>query len=209
MTADHLPSAVLITRPKPSLQFSKIILLFVSFGYDLEDACPGRESADFAGAAGLSKTKVVDGRNGPGHHDSISGAASGRTRRTKKSRPIVSVVDGVPSVLGRSSACSARTLRTDLEKRRVRTSAVGPNVVYRETAIRLELGAKWNCQVSAQNVADDPSRQLARRHSVSSIGHNLECREFAPSAAIDPQHLVQTINCNSRDIASQCPIKLL
>jgi hypothetical protein len=116
MTADHLPSAVLITRPKPSLQFSKIILLFVPFGYDLEDACPGRESADFAGAAGLSKTKVVDGRNGPGHHDSMSGAASGRTRRTKKSRPIVSVVNGVPSVLGRSQP-AARVLCAQILRR--------------------------------------------------------------------------------------------
>jgi hypothetical protein len=57
----------------------------------------------------------------------------GRERRSKRA--------------GQESACSARTLRTDLEKRRVRMSAVGPNVVYRETAIRLESGTKWNCQV--------------------------------------------------------------
>ena len=75
-------------------------------------------------------------------HEEIASDRFGRERRSKRA--------------GQESACSARTLRTDLEKRRVRTSAVGPNVVYRETAIRLESGAKWNCQVSAQNVADDP-----------------------------------------------------
>ena len=34
---------------------------------------------------------------------------------------------------------------------------MAPNVVYLETAIRLESGAKRNCQVPAQNVADDPT----------------------------------------------------
>ena len=34
---------------------------------------------------------------------------------------------------------------------------MAPNVVYRETAIRLESGTKRNCQVPAQNVADDPT----------------------------------------------------
>ena len=54
---------------------------------------------------------------------SISWAASGRTRLTKKSRPIDSIVNGVPSVLGRSQpARRARALlRTRLFSRSVIT----------------------------------------------------------------------------------------
>ena len=42
------------------------------------------------------------------------------------------------------------------------------NVVCCETATRLELGAKRNCQARAQNVADDPSE--------TSIGRASPCR---------------------------------
>ena len=38
-------------------------------------------------------------------------------------------------------------------------------VVYCETAIRLESGAKRNCQVRAQNVADDPRPDIGERTS--------------------------------------------
>jgi len=50
-----------------------------------------------------------------------------------------------------------RIAPVSLRARQQPTKSKALNVVCCETAIRLELGAKRNCQARAQNVADDPS----------------------------------------------------